>query len=141
MAAPETGVPDLAVLADLLAGMTPLPRYELRCGPGVIWWLRLWLAAPEADAEARPPWPESIGRLTGLPMIDDPELARGEWKILRNGDVTASGRMEIPEFVDKPIEIRFSLYDLPRVADRLDWRMSAMISRPPSFPGLIGSAC
>lgn len=135
------GVPDLPALAALLAGMKPPPQYELRCGPGVIWWLRLWLADPEADAEARTPWPDSIGRLTGVPMIDDPKLARGEWKILLDGEETASGRMEIPELADKPIEIRFSLYDLPSVADRLDWRMGAMMSRAPSFPGFIGSAC
>lgn len=132
---------DFTALAGLLGDMNPLPRYELRCGPGVIWWLRLWLADPEAVAEAPPPWPDSIGRLTGVPMINDPELARGEWKILRDGEETASGRMEIPEFVGKPIEIRFSLYGLPSVTDRLDWRMGAMISRPPSFPGFIGSAC
>jgi hypothetical protein len=128
------GVPDLPALADLIAGMTPLPRYELRCGPGVITWLTLWLADPEADMAADPPG--SIGRLAGVPMISDPELARGEWRILRDGEEEASGRLTFPDFVDRPFEIRFQQFPFPDVTDRFDWRFSFMPPLPPPAIGL-----
>jgi hypothetical protein len=127
-------VPDLQALQDLISSITPLPRYEVRCGPAVITWLRLWLAAPEADAEAGPPWPGSSACLTGMEMITDPELARGEWKILRDGEVTASGRMEIPEFVGKPIEFRVPAF--PDVTDRMRWRIGLMPPLPLPAIGL-----
>jgi hypothetical protein len=124
--------PGLSVLAALLGDITPPPRYELHCGPGVITWLRL----TTPDAEPEPPWSSAIAGLTGIPMTEVPELARGEWQILRDGDVTASGRIEIPDFVTRPVEL--APIGLPAFTDRLGWRMAAMVMPPPRLSAIIG---
>ena len=100
-----------------------LPRYELRCGPGVIMWLRL--TTPEA--EPAPPWSGAISALTGVPVIESPELGRGDWEIRKDGEIDASGHIDVPEFVTRPIEL--PPRDFPDFTSR--W-LAAGVVTPPS---------
>lgn len=97
---------DLAALAHLLAGVTPPPRRELLCGPGVIMWLRM--TTPEADPSF--PWSQTPP-FTGIPLIRAPELGRGEWELRENDEVAASGRLDLPEppdFTSIPLPVSFA---------------------------------
>lgn len=113
-------------MADLARQVPRLPRRELRCGPGVI--MRLRLTMPEA--EPSPPWSGTVGNLTGIPVIESPGLGRGDWEIIEDGEVTASGHIEVPEFVTRPIELPAVV--VPGLTSRL--ACSAMLCSVPLSP-------
>jgi hypothetical protein len=107
----EGGPLDLAALAELADRIGCVPRREFRCHPSVSRLLMLTL--PEAEPGF--PFTGSIGALTGIPVIENADFEPGAWELREDGEVTASGRIEVPAFV-APVDL--TPMSFPRVIDR-----------------------
>lgn len=90
---------DFTDVAELAERFGRVLRRELRCHPDVAKWLMLTL--PEAQPEF--PFTGAIGSLTGVPVIEQPDFEPGAWEILEDGEVTASGRIDVPSLVTEPV--------------------------------------
>jgi hypothetical protein len=89
MSAGSVSLPKIA--APLGAFPTPRSR-ELHCHPAVTERLRALMPAAEPTA----PWDFSygaIGSLTGIPVIEDADLAPGWWELRENGKMTDFGQI------------------------------------------------
>lgn len=102
---------NLAALAELADRIGYMPRRELHCHPDVA--RRLMLTLPEAKPQF--PFTGSIGALTGVSVIENPDFEPGAWEIREDGEVTASGYLEVPPWVTAPVVFDVAL---PRMIDR-----------------------
>jgi hypothetical protein len=87
----SASLPKIAALLD--AFPTPRSR-ELHCHPAVIERLRALI--PEADPKPKASWDFSygaIGSLTGIPVIEDADLAPGWWELRENGKMIDFGQI------------------------------------------------
>lgn len=78
---------DYASIAEAMRNLPRMPLRELHCHPAVAASLRL--AAPEAGPQF--PWSGAIGSLTGIPVIEKPEMMPGAWEIRENGILVSFG--------------------------------------------------
>lgn len=90
-----------AELADLMAQFPTPVRRELRCHPDVARWLMLTL--PDA-AEPEFPFTGAIGAITGIPVTERADFEPGEWELREDGKVKASGHIDVPPWVTRPVE-------------------------------------
>jgi hypothetical protein len=101
----------LADLTELAGRIGYVPRRELVCHPDVARLLMLTLP----DAEPEFPFTGSIGALTGIPVIGNPDFEPGTWELREDGEVTASGHVEVPPWVTAPVTLDVTF---PRMIDR-----------------------
>jgi len=80
---------DFASLARLVERFPKPKRRELHCHPSVVAYLRMTL--PEAEPE--PPWSGAIGSLTGIPIMEKPELEPCAWEFYEDGEMVDSGTL------------------------------------------------
>lgn len=123
---------DFASLAELAGRIGYTPRRELHCHPSVSRLLMLTL--PEADPEF--PFTGSIGALAGIPVTEKPDFEPGAWEIREDGEVTASGRVDVPPWIAAPVRLDVTF---PPVADRL--RLRAWLPLAPPAPFMLSGIC
>lgn len=120
---------DFAALAVLAGRIGYVPRRELHCHSSVARLLMLTL--PEAEPEF--PFTGAIGSLTGIPVIEAPDFEPGTWEIREDGEVTASGHLEVPSWVTAPVAFDVAF---PRAADRLRWWLPLAPPAPFTVSGI-----
>lgn len=126
----EGGPLDFAALAELAGRIGYVPRRELHCHPDVARWLMLTL--PEAEPES--PFTGAIGALTGVPVTEQADFESGAWELREDGEVTSSGRMQVPPWVTEPIELDVAF---PRMIDRSHSWFPCVTPGPFAFGGII----
>ena len=120
-------------LAALLGELPRLPQRELHCHPAVLRYLELTAPPREPD----PPWTGSIGHLTGIPVIEKPDMERGAWELREDGKVVKSGT--IPWWLavlSEPIEVEFKYPDAPFGRQYLSGYVSE--TAPPAYRAYLG---
>lgn len=127
----ESGTPDFTALTELADRIGRVPRRELHCHRDV----RLWLTLTVPELE--PQFPFTGSALTGVPVIEREDFEPGTWEIREDGEVTASGHIEVPSWVTAPIDLKFS--PLPHMADHpwLNPGFRVMAPVPFSFASVI----